>query len=112
MKTELEHAFKAGRISDNTTFEEWYNTFASQFSKGEEVEKYPSTIKNIPDKIYLVINDEDKGKDFDEIEHEFTFWSPVRTCVDDIEFSLSTPLASEERKPLSEITDEDAIRIL
>ena len=23
----LEHAFKAGRISDNTTFEQWFDTF-------------------------------------------------------------------------------------
>lgn len=26
-KEKLEHAFKAGRISENTSFEEWYDTF-------------------------------------------------------------------------------------
>lgn len=34
MKTLLEHAFKAGRISENTTFEEWYETFVNQNKKG------------------------------------------------------------------------------
>jgi hypothetical protein len=35
MKEKLEHAFKAGRISENTTFEEWYKTFEE--GKAEEV---------------------------------------------------------------------------
>lgn len=38
IKEKLEHAFKAGRISDNTTFEEWYKTFGEITEQPNEIE--------------------------------------------------------------------------
>lgn len=42
----LSHAFKSGRISTNTSFEQWYSTFVSQSNTDDDCEKYYQKLFN------------------------------------------------------------------
>ncbi len=63
-------------------------------------------MKNIPKKIFLSLPDEeDLPKNFDDLEHEFVYWSEIRTNKTDIEFVQSSVLKEIQNKvnPCSDI---------